>query len=149
MRKYWDLAMRLPMRFVVALALLLPLLSAQQKQTPKKEPTEQEKEEIDSGIPVTSEVVRKTCSPCHTIDDKQRMSRISWRRTTPEGWELTIKRMVSLNGVKLDPADAREVLRYLSTNQGLAPEEALTAAFEAEKRMIDYKYTASKDTDET
>jgi quinohemoprotein amine dehydrogenase len=57
--------------------------------------------------------------------------------------------MVSLNGVKLDPADAREVLRYLSTNQGLAPEEALTAAFEAEKRMIDYKYTASKDTDET
>jgi quinohemoprotein amine dehydrogenase len=141
--------MRTPIRSVVALALLLPVLPAQQKQTPKKEPTEQEKEEIESGIPVTSEVVRRTCSPCHTTDSKQRMSRISWRRTTPEGWELTIKRMVSLNGVKLDPADAREVLGYLSTHQGLAPEEALPASFEAEKRMIDYKYAASKDTEET
>ena len=141
--------MRLSIRFVAALPLLLSVLPAQQKQTPKKEPTEQEKEEIESGIPVTSEVVRRSCSPCHTSDSKQRMSRISWRRTTPEGWELTIKRMVSLNGVKLDPGDAREVLRYLSTNQGLAPEEALPASFEAEKRMIDYKYAASKDTEET
>jgi quinohemoprotein amine dehydrogenase len=141
--------MRLPIRFVAVLALLIPMLPAQQKQTPKKEPTEQEKEEIESGLPVTSDVVRRACSPCHTTDSKQRMSRISWRRTTPEGWELTIKRMVELNGVKLDPADAREVLRYLSTNQGLAPEEALPAAFEAEKRMIDYKYPGPKETEET
>ena len=141
--------MRFSIRFAAALTLLWPLLPAQQEQTPKKEPTEQEKEEIDSGLPVTSEVVRRACSPCHTTDSKQRMSRISWRRTTPEGWELTIKRMVELNGVKLNPDDAREVLRYLSTNQGLAPEEALPASFEAEKRMIDYKYAASKDTEET
>ena len=52
------------------------------------------------------------------------MSRISWIRTTPEGWEEAIKRMVRLHGVPLDPDDARKILRYLSDEQGLAPEEA-------------------------
>ena len=119
---------------------------AQTAQTPK-EPTEKEKEEIESGIPITSELVRKSCSPCHRIDDKLRMSRISWRRATPEGWEHTIKRMVELNGLQIEPAAARAVLRYLSDNLGLAPEEAQKASFEAEKRMIDYHYP-DKDTDE-
>ena len=114
-------------------ALLLP---AQQK-----EPSEKEKEEIDSGTPIASEVVRKACSTCHKVDEKGRMSRISWRRTTPEGWEFTIKRMVSLNGLQIEPAEAREVLKYLANNLGLAPEEAHAASFEVEKRMIDYHYS--------
>src|SRR2546430_17454114 len=95
----------------------------------------------DAGIPITSEIVRKSCSPCHKADEKGRLSRISWRRTTPEGWEFTIKRMVSLNHLQIEPGDAREVLKYLSTNLGLAPEEARLAAFEPEKRMIEYKYS--------
>ncbi|HMC57847.1 MAG TPA: hypothetical protein VKJ01_01525, partial [Candidatus Solibacter sp.] len=107
---------------------------------PPKDP-EKEKEEIDSGIPIANEAVRKACSPCHKADEKQRMSRISWRRTTPEGWEFTIKRMVSLDGLKIEPAEAREVLKYLSNNLGLAPEEARAAAFEAEKRADDYHYS--------
>ena len=133
----------------ISAAVLSLSLLAQQPPPPKetKEPTEKEKEEIDSGIPIASEVVRKACSPCHKIDEKQRMSRISWRRTTPEGWEFTIKRMVELNGLKIEPAEAREVLKYLANNLGLAPEEARAASFEAEKRMIDYKY-ADKDTNE-
>jgi quinohemoprotein amine dehydrogenase len=107
------------------------------------------KEEIEQGIPITSELVRKSCSPCHKVDDKMRMSRISYRRTTPEGWEETIKRMVSLDGVHLEPAAARQILKYLANNLGLAPEEAKPAAFEVERRMIDYKYTADKDTETT
>lgn len=141
--------MRSLMKYVIPLALIVPGLLAQQKQAPPKEPTEQEKEEIESGIPIQSEAVRRSCQPCHKVDEKQRMSRISWRRTTPEGWEQTIKRMVTLNGVKMSPADAREVLRYLSTNLGLAPEEARPAAFEVERRMLDFKYTASKDAEDT
>ena len=58
------------------------------------------------------------------------MSRISFQRNTPEGWQDTIKRMVALNGLKLDPAVGREVVKYLSDNLGLAPEEARPAAFE-------------------
>jgi quinohemoprotein amine dehydrogenase len=133
----------------ISTAVLAQSIAAQAP-APKepKEPTEKEKEELDSGIPITNELVRKTCSPCHKIDDKLRLSRISWRRTTPEGWEQTIKRMISLNGLKLEPAEAREILRYLSNQLGLAPEEARPAAFEVEKRMIDYKYTANKDAEE-
>ena len=107
----------------MAAVLGLSMLAQQPPQQPPtpKEPTEKEKEEIDAGIPITSEAVRKACSPCHKADEKQRLSRISWRRATPEGWEFTIKRMVSLNGLQIEPAEAREVLRYLSNNLGLAP----------------------------
>jgi len=136
---------------VLLAQLLLAQQPTQQPTTPpkeSKEPTEQQKEEIDSGIPIANELVRKTCSPCHKVDEKLRLSRISWRRTTPEGWEQTIKRMISLDGLKLEPADAREILRYLSNHLGLAPEEARPAAFEVEKRMIEYKYTANKDAEE-
>src|SRR5258708_3678980 len=91
--------------------------------------------------------VRKACSGCHKVDEKGRMSRISWRRTTPEGWEFTIKRMIGLDGLQIEPAEAREALKYLANNLGLAPEEARNAAFEAEKRMIDYHYP-DKDTDQ-
>ncbi len=141
--------MRMLTGCAVSAVLLSQLLLAQQP--PPKEPkelSEKDKEEIDSGIPIHSELVRKTCSPCHKVDDKLRLSRISWRRTTPEGWEQTIKRMISLDGLKIEPADAREVLKYLSNNLGLAPEEARPAAFEVEKRMIEYKYAANKDTEE-
>jgi quinohemoprotein amine dehydrogenase len=46
----------------------------------------------------------------------------------------------------LDPADARNILKYLADHQGLAPEEERPIAFEAERRMVDYTYTADKDT---
>ena len=83
----------------------------------------------------------------HKIDEKKRMSRISYRRTTPEGWQQTIKRMVSLNKLQIEPEAARAVLKYLSNSLGLAPEEARPGAFEVEKRMIDYKYS-DKDTEQ-
>jgi quinohemoprotein amine dehydrogenase len=121
--------------------MVLPALVAQPPAAPPKEPTEKEKEDLEAGIPIASDLVKKTCSPCHKADEKGRLSRISWRRTTPEGWEFTIKRMISLNGLQAEPADAREVLKYLANNLGLAPEEAKAAFFEAEKRMIDYHYS--------
>src|SRR5438105_10843202 len=103
----------------------------------------------DEGIPVTSALARQRCSSCHRADDQGRMTRISYRRSTPEGWEETIKRMVSLNDVKLEPSDARDIVRYLADYHGLAPEEVQPGAFEGERRAIDYKYAADKDTEET
>ena len=50
--------------------------------------------------------------------------RISWERSTPEGWEEAIKRMVRLNGLTITPGRSavdRQVSRDLSR---LAPEEA-------------------------
>jgi quinohemoprotein amine dehydrogenase len=103
----------------------------------------------DEGIPVQSELVRARCGSCHRADDKMRMSRISYRRASPENWEKTIKRMVSLNNVRLDPADARAILKYLADHNGLAPEDVRPIAWEAERRAVEYTYTADKDTADT
>ena len=57
--------------------------------------------------------------------------------------------MAALNGLNIEPATARQVVKYLSNNLGLAPEEAKPAAWEAERRGIDFKYTASADAEST
>jgi len=100
----------------------------------------------DAGIPVQSELVRTRCGSCHTVDKEMRMSRISFRRASPENWERTIKRMVTLNKVELEPADARAILKYLADQHGLAPEESKLGANEAERRLVDFTYAADKDT---
>ena len=102
----------------------------------------------EAGIPITDKTVQNACAMCHRPDDRGVMSRISFRRNTPEGWEGTIRRMVALNGLKIDPAEAREVVRYLSNHLGLAPEEVKPATFETERRMIDFKYAASRDAEQ-
>lgn len=134
-------------RFVVAAFLLSPLLLAftakSQSQTqPQQVPAADDKaakEAAEEGIPVTSQLVVDRCSSCHKRDEKGRLTRISWERTTPEGWQQAIKRMIRLNGLTLTPDEARQIVKYLSNNHGLAPEEALPAFYEAEKRVIDEK----------
>src|SRR5437764_580541 len=65
--------------------------------------------EKPDGIPVTEPLVISRCGTCHQKDEKGNLSRISWERTTPEGWEEAIKRMVRLNGATLEPAEARTI----------------------------------------
>lgn len=103
----------------------------------------------DEGFPIENDLVRTRCGGCHRSDDQKRMSRISYRRATPENWEKTIKRMVTLNHATLEPADARAILKYLADRQGLAPEELRPIEFEAERRLVDYTYAANKDTSDT
>lgn len=91
----------------------------------------------EEGIPVTDALTVSKCSSCHQKDDKGNLTRISWIRTTPEGWEEAIKRMVRLNGLTLEPADAKAILKYLSSSHGLAPEEAKPVLYMAEHRMVD------------
>ena len=100
-------------------------------------PPQRAEEKPEEGIPVTDPLVIAKCGTCHTKDAKGNLSRISWERSTPEGWEQAIKRMVRLNGLTLTPAEARSVLKYLSTYHGLAPEEAKPVMYMAEHRMVD------------
>lgn len=95
----------------------------------------------EQGIPVPDKVVQAACGSCHRPDANQVMSRISFQRNTPEGWQATVRRMASLNGARLEPERAREVVKYLSNHLGLAPEESKPGAFEVERRLIEYKYT--------
>jgi quinohemoprotein amine dehydrogenase len=120
-----------------ALSLLFTL-DAHSQQAPPPSPDEKPKES-EEGIPVTNQLVIDKCSACHKKDDKGRLSRISFERTTPEGWQQAIKRMVRLNGVTLTSDEARQIVKYLSNNHGLSPEEAKPAFYEAERRVIDEK----------
>jgi quinohemoprotein amine dehydrogenase len=86
------------------------------------------------GLPVKSQLVRDACGACHRMDSEQHMSRISYMRKTPEGWEETVQRMIRLHHVSLSSADAREIVRYLSDNQGLTASELEKVSYALEQR---------------
>ena len=117
--------------------------------TPPTEKSAAPTQKPEDGIPVTDATVVKACSGCHKADEKQQLTRISFQRNTPEGWQDIIRRMAALNGLQIDSATARDVVKYLSNQHGLAPEEAKPAAFEVERRLPDYKYTANTDAEST
>lgn len=144
-----QITMSMNSRAFVATALLFAtvLTAALMAQAPQ--PTAAPTAKPEEGIPITDATVLKACGTCHKPDDKGQMSRISFQRNTPEGWQLTVQRMASLNGLNIDPATARQVVKYLSNNLGLAPEEAKPSAWEVERRPIDFKYTASADAEST
>jgi quinohemoprotein amine dehydrogenase len=85
------------------------------------------------GIPVKSELVRSKCGACHNVDSQQRMSRISYQRKTPEGWEETVRRMVRLHDVTLTPAEARQIVQYLSAQHGLTASELARISYALEQ----------------
>ncbi len=101
------------------------------------------------GIPIENDLVIENCASCHAQDESGRMTRLSYMRKTPEGWQTSLRRMVSLNGVDVDPAAAREIVRYLANQHGLAPEELRAGLFEVERRLIDFEYEADEDTENT
>src|SRR5689334_13031719 len=104
------------LRAIVTAVAALSIAIAQE--SPKPKPP------ADEGIPVTNQLVVDKCGACHKKDEKGNLSRLSWERTTPEGWQEAIKRMVRLNSLQLSPDEARQIVRYLSNEHGLAPEEA-------------------------
>ena len=99
-------------------------------------------------IAIDNQAVIQSCSACHARDSSGRMSRLSYMRKTPEGWQTSLRRMIALNELRIDPATAREVVRYLSNHHGLAPEELRPGMFEVERRMVDFEYD-DEDTNET
>ena len=101
------------------------------------------------GTPIENAAVIENCVSCHTRDESGRMTRLSYMRKTPEGWQTSIRRMVSLNDVDIDPAAAREIVRYLANEHGIAPEELRPGLFEVERRLIDFDYEADDDTENT
>ena len=100
------------------------------------------------GFPIKDQNIITSCTRCHSRDTTTGIvQRISYERKTPEGWETSIRRMASLNSVDLKPDAAREIVRYLSNNQGLAPAEAKPGRFDAERRLISWKYQGDTATE--
>jgi quinohemoprotein amine dehydrogenase len=89
------------------------------------------------GLPVKSDLVRDRCGACHAVDSEQRMSRISYVRKTPEGWEETIQRMMRLHGLSLTPADGRKIEQYLSDSHGLTASELQKVAYSLDSEDVE------------
>ena len=87
------------------------------------------------GIPVKSQLVRDKCGACHAEDSQQRMTRISYQRKTPEGWEETVRRMVQLHKVPLTSQEARDIVQYLGDQQGLTASEVDKISYAMEQRQ--------------
>ena len=120
--------------FPSAFFAALSLVAQPPTGNPSQSPAEISKE---PGIPVSDDLTKQRCSPCHKADKDGNLTRISWVRTTPEGWQQAIKRMVRLNGLSLKPEDARHIVQYLSRDHGLAPEEVAASNWFLEKRARD------------
>ena len=109
----------------------------------------QQPRDTTPGFVIREQSVISNCGSCHRQDSAGRMGRLSFMRKTPEGWEASVRRMMSLNGVRLDPAVARAVVKYFANTQGIAPAELAPGRFEVERRMIDYRYTADNGVENT
>ena len=97
--------------------------------------------EVSQAEPAARTILDTRCSGCHAPQEQGgKFDGIESQRKTPEGWQTSIRRMVSLHDVRLTPTAAREIVRYLSDRQGIAPEELRPALFEVERRLIDHDY---------
>jgi quinohemoprotein amine dehydrogenase len=112
-------------------------------------PLQAQQRDTTSGFAIRDQTVISRCGSCHVADSAGLVQRLSYLRKTPEGWEMSIRRMVTLYKVPLDTTAARAIVKYLSDHQGLAPEEVRPARFELERRMVDYRYEPNQDTETT
>ena len=90
------------------------------------------------GIAIDDQLVIRKCGGCHQRDSSGMMRRLSYIRTSPEVWEQAIKRMIRINGLTATPTEVRDILKYLSNNNGLAPEEMKVGFWEVEHRTVGY-----------
>lgn len=94
----------------------------------------------EQGIPIDNKLVIEKCGGCHRRDKDGMMGRLSYERTTPEVWEQNIKRMIRLNGLSATPTEVREIVKYLSNNNGLAPEELEPAFWEVDHSLPGHQF---------
>ena len=111
---------------LVFAAATLPLHSWRRRRSRPRRPTAKPEE----GIPITrcdrAEGVRVVPSARRQGADVAHFVSAQHAR----GLAVVIQRMASLNGLNIEPETARQVVKYLSNNLGLAPEEARPAAWE-------------------
>jgi quinohemoprotein amine dehydrogenase len=86
---------------------------------------------------VTDALVISKCAPCHTKDDKSNLTRISWSRTSPEGWQQVIKRMVRSESSGAETGGSAVDCQKPFDHARARPEEAKPVMFIPEQRMID------------
>jgi quinohemoprotein amine dehydrogenase len=122
------------------LSVVIVAIAAQTALAQDRSPAAQGGDQRAQGIPIDDRLTIQKCGGCHRVDQNGMMGRLSYMRTSPEVWEQAIKRMIRLNGVVLTPADAKEIVKYLSRNNGLAPEEQESAFWEVDHSLPGHQF---------
>lgn len=78
-------------------------------------------------------LVMTRCITCHQPHDGK-VDVVAEQRKTPEGWEMTLMRMVRTYGAHLTPEELRTLVKYLSDTYGLAPAEVEPFRYMLERR---------------
>lgn len=86
------------------------------------------------------EVLENTCAACHAATEGGGYDRIDAVRKTPEGWDMTVVRMMRNHDVYLEPDEREAIVRYLSDTRGLTLQET------AERRYILEREPVASDT---
>ena len=68
-------------------------------------------------------VLSERCASCHQPNADGGLSRIGEIRKTPEGWDMTIARMMLVHGVEINGEERHTLVKHLADRQGLAPAE--------------------------
>lgn len=80
-------------------------------------------------------VLETRCSGCHPPHEEGgKLDAIEYQRKTPEGWEMSLSRMLRTHGAELQEGEARTLIKYLSDHYGLAPSEIAPFRYALEKR---------------
>ena len=79
-------------------------------------------------------VLEDRCSGCHPPQEDGKLDAIEFQRKTPEGWEMTLDRMVRTHGAELQPGEGALLVKYLSDRYGLAPSEVEPFQYVLERR---------------
>ena len=73
------------------------------------------------------------CAACHEANADGSLSRVHDARKTPEAWDMTIVRMVTVHGVELTADERRRLVKHLADERGLAPSESQGYRYVLEK----------------
>ena len=88
------------------------------------------------------QIIRNNCVGCHIPESDDKLSRISYQRRTPEGWEMTIARMQLMHHVRISDQEIpitdeviQKLVKYFADRQGLAPSETTEYRYILERRL--------------
>lgn len=103
--------------------LFLSLGLASCSEQPETIPPETISNISDAQMLAGNSLLLDNCSACHMPSEDGSFSRISNIRKTPEGWDMNIARMMIFHDLEIEPQDRRDLVKFLSDTQGLAPSE--------------------------
>ncbi|MDB6176264.1 quinohemoprotein amine dehydrogenase subunit alpha [Paracoccus sp. Z330] len=82
------------------------------------------------------EVLENTCAACHAATEDGGYERISAVRKTPEGWDMTVTRMIRNHDVYLEDDERLAIVRHLADTRGLTLEETSDRRYILEREPV-------------